>query len=155
MGYRELHRMEIEEVVRRWQACESQRAKLVPRGWRARRSRSTWPRESAAGVSATGPPPSETILVELRRLGVVATHPVHRLARQMAILVPLQRSCAPHSAGPTLPGDRKTGNAAFTFRNSAGKTRGLASKACRRLPYPLTPELVQGVRVDGQAGRND
>ena len=26
MGYRELHRMEIEEVVRRWQAGESQRA---------------------------------------------------------------------------------------------------------------------------------
>ena len=26
MGYRELHRMEIEEVVRRWQAQESQRA---------------------------------------------------------------------------------------------------------------------------------
>ena len=26
MGYRELHRMEIEEVVRRWQVNESQRA---------------------------------------------------------------------------------------------------------------------------------
>jgi len=26
MGYRELHRMEIEEVVRRWQLRESQRA---------------------------------------------------------------------------------------------------------------------------------
>ena len=26
MGYRELHRMEIEEVVRRWQINESQRA---------------------------------------------------------------------------------------------------------------------------------
>ena len=26
MAYRELHRMEIEEVVRRWQAKESQRA---------------------------------------------------------------------------------------------------------------------------------
>ena len=26
MGYRELHRMEIEEVVRRWQVGESQRA---------------------------------------------------------------------------------------------------------------------------------
>jgi len=26
MGYRELHRMEIEDVVRRWQAGQSQRA---------------------------------------------------------------------------------------------------------------------------------
>ena len=47
MGYRELHRMEIEEVVRRWQVQESQRAIARATGLGVRRSRSTWRRRSA------------------------------------------------------------------------------------------------------------
>ena len=57
MGYRELHRMEIEEVVRRWQVRESQRAI-------ARRRR----HESGAGA-ALGP-----VSERSRRGGNVGTH---------------------------------------------------------------------------------
>jgi hypothetical protein len=81
MGYRELHRMEIEEVVRRWQAQESQRA--IARATVL--ARETVKRYLAAaislGLSATGPPSSEAVLIDLRRLGIVALQPVRRVAR--------------------------------------------------------------------------
>src|SRR6202521_1459890 len=88
MGYRELHRMEIEEVVRRWQVNESQRAIARATGL----ARETVKKYVAAagdlGLSATGPPPTERELVELRRLGVVATQPIMRVAPQAATLEP-------------------------------------------------------------------
>src|ERR1700716_3655470 len=86
MGYRELHRMEIEEVVRRWQVNESQRAIARATGL----ARETVKKYVAAavglGLSATGPPPTERVLVELRRLGVVAAQPIVRVAPQAATL---------------------------------------------------------------------
>src|SRR2546426_10648825 len=78
--------MEIEEVVRRWQVNESQRA--IARGTGL--ARETVKKYLAAagdlGLSATGPPPTERELAELRRLGGVATQPITRVAPQAATL---------------------------------------------------------------------
>jgi transposase len=86
MGYRELHRMEIEEVVRRWQVNESQRAIARATGLARETVKKYLAAASDLGLSATGPPPAERELVELRRLGVVATQPIMRVAPQVATL---------------------------------------------------------------------
>ncbi|HET6318367.1 MAG TPA: IS21 family transposase, partial [Chloroflexota bacterium] len=86
MGYRELHRMEIEEVIRRWQAGESQRAIARATGVARETVKKYLVAAISLGLSATGPPPSDALLIELRRLGVVATQPAHRLAPRMATL---------------------------------------------------------------------
>src|SRR5258707_13917322 len=84
MGYRELHRMEIEEVVRRWQVNESQRAIARATGLARETVKKYLAAASDLGLSATGPPPAERELVELRRLGVVAAQPHMRVAPQAA-----------------------------------------------------------------------
>ena len=94
MGYRELHRMEIEEVVRRWQAGESQRAIARATGLARETVKKYLAAAASLGLSATGPPPTEAMLIELRRLGVVAAQPVHRLAPQMAMLEPYREQIA-------------------------------------------------------------
>ena len=86
MGYRELHRMEIEEVVRRWQVNESQRAIARATGLARETVKKYLAAASDLGLSATGPPPTDRELGELRRLGVVATQPVMRVAPQAATL---------------------------------------------------------------------
>ncbi len=86
MGYRELHRMEIEEVVRRWQVNESQRAIARATGLARETVKKYLAAASDLGLSATGPPPAERELVELRRLGVVAAQPIMRVAPQAATL---------------------------------------------------------------------
>ena len=88
MGYRELHRMEIEEVVRRWQVNESQRAIARATGLARETVKKYLAAAIGLGLSATGPPPSEAQLLELRRLGVVAVQPATRVAPQLAILEP-------------------------------------------------------------------
>ena len=94
MGYRELHRMEIEEVVRRWQAGESQRAVARATGLARETVKKYLAAAVSLGLSGTGPPPNDSVLIELRRLGVVATQPVHRLAPQMAMLEPYRDQIA-------------------------------------------------------------
>src|SRR5260221_973734 len=86
MGYRELHRMEIEEVVRRWQVNESQRAIARATGLARETVKKYLVAASDLGLSATGPPPAERELVELRRLGGVAAPPIIRVAPQAARL---------------------------------------------------------------------
>ena len=86
MGYREVHRMEIEEVVRRWQVNESQRAIARATGLARETVKKYLAAAGDLGLSATGPPPTERELVELRRLGVVATQPIMRVAPQAATL---------------------------------------------------------------------
>ena len=86
MGYRELHRMEIEEVVRRWQVNESQRAIARATGLARETVKKYLAAAGGLGLSSTGPPPTETDLIELRRLGVVATQPIRRVAPQVATL---------------------------------------------------------------------
>ena len=88
MGYRELHRMEIEEVVRRWQIGESQRAIVRATGLARETVRKYLAAAISVGLSATGPPPTEPQLLKLRRLGVVAAQPVKRVAPQQAMLEP-------------------------------------------------------------------
>ena len=68
MGYRELNRMEIEEVVRRWQVNESQRAIARATGLARETVKKYLAAAGDLGLSATGPPPKEAELVELRRL---------------------------------------------------------------------------------------
>src|SRR6266536_444016 len=86
MGYRELHRMEIEEVVRRWQVKESQRAIARATGLARETVKKYLATAAGLGLSASGQPPTERELIELRRLGVVATQPLTRVAPQAATL---------------------------------------------------------------------
>jgi transposase len=88
MGYRELHRMEIEEVVRRWQAQQSQRAIARATGLARETVKKYLAAAISLGLSATGPPPNEEMLIELQRLGIVAVQPVRRVAPQVAMLEP-------------------------------------------------------------------
>src|SRR5256885_14069694 len=78
MGYRELHRMEIEEVVRRWQAQESQRAIARATGLARETVKKYLAAAIGLGLSATGPPPSAAVLIEVQRLGILAGQPVPR-----------------------------------------------------------------------------
>ena len=94
MGYRELHRMEIEEVVRRWQVKESQRAIARATGLARETVKKYLAAAISLGLSATGPPPTEAQLVELRRLGVVAAQPIKRVAPQLAMLEPYRDQIA-------------------------------------------------------------
>jgi transposase len=94
MGYRELHRMEIEEVVRRWQVKESQRAIARATGLARETVKKYVAAAISLGLSATGPPPTELQLLELRRLGVVAVQPVIRVAPQLAMLEPYRQQIA-------------------------------------------------------------
>jgi transposase len=75
MGYRELSRMEIVEVVRRWQAGESQRGIARATGL----ARETVSKYLAAagtlGLLANGPPPNEKQVVALVRVGSVVGAP--------------------------------------------------------------------------------
>jgi hypothetical protein len=88
MGYRELHRMEIEEVVRGWHIGESQRAIARARGLARETVRKYLAAAISLDLSATGSPPTESQVLELRRLGVVAAQPVKRVAPQQAMLKP-------------------------------------------------------------------
>jgi transposase len=94
MGYRELHRMEIEEVVRRWQVNESQRAIARATGLARETVKKYLAAADDLGLSATGPPPTERELVKLRRLGVVAAQPIMRAAPQAATLEPYRDQIA-------------------------------------------------------------
>jgi hypothetical protein len=86
MGYRELHRMEIEEVVRRWQVSESQRAIARATGLARETVKKYLAAAGDLGLSAIGPPPTERELVTIRQLGSVATQPITRVAPQSATL---------------------------------------------------------------------
>jgi transposase len=68
MGYRELSRMHVQEVVRRWQAQESQRS--IARGLGVARDtvRRYISQAEGVGLSQTGPPPTEEQAIELSRL---------------------------------------------------------------------------------------
>ena len=75
MGYRELSRMEIVEVVRRWQLGESQRA--IARGSGvARETVKKYLRiAEGLGLAANGPPPTEDQVVRLVHVGRVVSTP--------------------------------------------------------------------------------
>jgi transposase len=94
MGYRELHRMEIEEVVRRWQVNESQRAIARATGLARETVKKYLAAAGDLGLSATGPPPTDRELVKLRRLGIVATRPSMRVAPHAATLEPYRDQIA-------------------------------------------------------------
>jgi len=75
MAYRELSRMEIVEVVRRWQAGASQRAIAGATGLARATVKKYLTGAESLGVSATGPPPTEEQVVALVRLGSVISGP--------------------------------------------------------------------------------
>src|SRR6266702_2934281 len=66
MGYRELHRMEIEEVVRRWQAHESQRAIARATGLARATVKKYLDGAVGLGLEGGGPPPTEAALAAPR-----------------------------------------------------------------------------------------
>lgn len=91
MGYRELSRMDIQEVIRRWQAGESQRA--IARGsGLARDTVAKYLRVAQEqGLCARGAPPTEAQLGQVGqvvRLGQVATARPPRATPQAAQLEP-------------------------------------------------------------------
>src|SRR5438105_2914196 len=71
MGYRELSRMEIVEVVRRWQAGESQRGIARATGLARETVKKYLAAAGTLGLLPNGPPPSEEQVVALVRLGSV------------------------------------------------------------------------------------
>src|ERR1044071_231646 len=75
MGYRELSRMEIVEVVRRWQAGESQRGIARVTGLARERVSKYLAAAGTLGLLPNGPPPNEEQLVALVRLGSVVSAP--------------------------------------------------------------------------------
>jgi transposase len=75
MGYRELSRMEIVEVIRRWQLGESQRA-IARASGEARETVKKYLRAAEElGVAANGPPPTEEQVVRLVQVGRVVSAP--------------------------------------------------------------------------------
>lgn len=88
MSYRELSRMEIQEVVRRWQAGDPQRA--IARGsGLARETVAKYLRAAQElGLRAQGAPPTEAQTIQLVRLGQAATARPPRAAPQAARLEP-------------------------------------------------------------------
>jgi transposase len=75
MGYRELSRMEIIEVVRRWQAGEAQRAIARASGLARETVRKYVRAAEELGLCANGPPPTEAQLVQLVQAGRVVSAP--------------------------------------------------------------------------------
>src|SRR5438128_9877788 len=75
MGYRELSRMEIVEVIRRWQLGESQRAIARASGV-ARETVSKYLQAAEEfGLAGNGPPPTEEQVVRLVQVGRVVSAP--------------------------------------------------------------------------------
>ena len=75
MGYRELSRMEIVEVIRRWQAGEAQRAIARASGLARETVKKYLRAAEGLGLVANGPPPTEDQVVKLVQLGSVVSAP--------------------------------------------------------------------------------
>src|SRR5581483_11647517 len=88
MGYRELSRMEIQEVVRRWQAGESQRAIARVSGVARATVKKYLRAAEGLGLRTNGPPPSDEQLGHLVQAGRVATAPRTWAAPQAERLEP-------------------------------------------------------------------
>src|SRR5438105_9341996 len=73
MGYRELSRMEMVEVVRRWQMGESQRAIARASGVARETVKKYLHAAEALGLAANGPPPTENQVVRLVQVGRVVS----------------------------------------------------------------------------------
>jgi transposase len=83
VGYREVHRMEVVEVVRRWQAGESQRSIARATGLSRNTVEKYVQAARAAAISQGGEPPGDDLVARLTRLNETA-HPA--LAPQAALL---------------------------------------------------------------------
>jgi predicted transcriptional regulator len=75
MGYRELSRMEMVEVVRRWQMGESQRAIARASGVARETVKKYLRAAEELGLAANGPPPTEGQVVRLVQVGRVVSAP--------------------------------------------------------------------------------
>jgi len=75
MGFRELSRMEIVEVVRRWQLGESQRAIARASGVARETVKKYLRAAEELGLAANGPPPTEDQVVRLVQVGRVVSAP--------------------------------------------------------------------------------
>src|SRR5258708_22215398 len=88
MGYRELSRMEIVEVVRRWQTGVSQRGVARATGLAGETVKKRLAAAGTLGLSQSGPPPNEEQVVALVRLGSVVAAPRTWAAPGRAVLDP-------------------------------------------------------------------
>lgn len=93
MGYREVRRMEIGEVLRRWQRGESRRAIARATGLSRNTVSKYLVAAAAAGLTRDGPPPAEELLAQLVQ-GQRPGPPAGRGARQRAQLEPHREQIA-------------------------------------------------------------
>jgi transposase len=93
MAYREVSRMEIQEVIRRWQARESRRGIARAIGLSRATVDKYLARAMAAGVQQGGPAPGEEVLVTLASSGRSGPSP-DQLTRQRAALAAQQTQLA-------------------------------------------------------------
>jgi len=120
MGYRELSRMEIVEVVRRWQVGESQRGIARVTGL----ARETVSKYLAAagtlGLLPNGPPPNEEQVVALVRLGSVVGAP----------MPPLPYVAPPPAAVPAIESvDERDSGASDEVAEAGGGSLATVAKA--------------------------
>src|SRR6266571_2865538 len=88
MGYRELSRMEMVEVIRRWQLGESQRAIARASGVARETVKKYLGAAEELGLAANGPPPTEDQVVRLLQVGRVVSAPRTRASPQADRLAP-------------------------------------------------------------------
>jgi transposase len=94
MVYREVGRMDIMEVMRRWQAGDSRRAIARGSGLARDTVKKYLLAAQAAGVTRHGPPPTEAQLAQLASLNRVARAGPARMAPQQARLEPYREEIA-------------------------------------------------------------
>src|SRR5438445_88030 len=109
MGYRELSRMEMVEVVRRWQMGESQRAIARASGVARETVKKYLRAAEELGVAANGPPPTEEQAVQLVQVGRVVSAPRTWASPQADRLAPYPRADHHVAAGGALAVDARAG----------------------------------------------
>jgi len=97
MGYRELSRMEMVEVVRRWQMGESHRAIARASGVARETVKKYLNAAEEFGLAANGPPPTEDQMVRLVQVGRVVSAPRTWASPQADRLEPYERMVGPRA----------------------------------------------------------
>src|SRR6266496_2466340 len=131
MGYRELSRMEIVEVVRRWQMGESQRAIARGSGVARETVKKYLGAAQELGLAANGPPPTEDQVVRLVQVGRVVSTPRTWASPQADRLEPYREQTttwpARHHGAHGAHATRRSGRDGFRAPGAAAQSRDRAT----------------------------